>query len=208
MGGRSTPHPGRFNPGKASWYPFYSRLSGPQGQSGRVRKISPTPTFRPWNVQRVAGRYTDWAIAAHDIIYDFGKLRYEKLQNPLPVTLWKLTFIWRWNGYINWRWKIVIKFWSRNLHCTNSEEMAGCHSAKRTTAISVCSPTHCVLNIRSHLYDKVRIKRSKQLAWWNANKSAHSRSLAFIGGSYYSNQMYVDAATAKSFVILRKVCNQ
>ena len=40
-------------PGK-SQYPFYSRLGGPQGQSGRVRKISPPPGFDPRTVQLVA----------------------------------------------------------------------------------------------------------------------------------------------------------
>ena len=33
-------------PGKTR-YPLYRRLGGPQGRSGRVRKISPTPEFGP-----------------------------------------------------------------------------------------------------------------------------------------------------------------
>jgi hypothetical protein len=37
----STPHPGRFTPGKEIRYPLYRRLGGPQSRSGRVRKISP-----------------------------------------------------------------------------------------------------------------------------------------------------------------------
>jgi hypothetical protein len=45
-------------------YPFYRRLGGPQGQSGRVRKISRPPGFDPRAVQSVASRYIDWAIAA------------------------------------------------------------------------------------------------------------------------------------------------
>ena len=41
-------------------YPLYRRLSGPQGRSGRVRKISsPPPGFDPRTVQPVASRYTD-----------------------------------------------------------------------------------------------------------------------------------------------------
>jgi hypothetical protein len=32
--------PGHFTPSKETWYPLYMRLDGPQGQSGRVRKIS------------------------------------------------------------------------------------------------------------------------------------------------------------------------
>jgi hypothetical protein len=50
-------------------YPLYRRLGGPQGRSGRVRKILPTPgfyfysplRFDPRTVQLVASRYTDWA---------------------------------------------------------------------------------------------------------------------------------------------------
>ena len=45
-------------------YPLYRRLGGPQGRSGRVRKISLPPGFDPRTVQPVASRYTDWAIAA------------------------------------------------------------------------------------------------------------------------------------------------
>ena len=50
-------------PGK-SRYPFYRRLGGPQGRSGRVKKISPPPGFDPRTVQPVASSYTDWAIPA------------------------------------------------------------------------------------------------------------------------------------------------
>ena len=46
-------------------YPLYRTLGGPQGRSGRARKISPPPGFDPRTVQPVASRYTDWAIAAH-----------------------------------------------------------------------------------------------------------------------------------------------
>ena len=45
-------------PGKTR-YPFYRRLDGAQGQSGRVRKISPLPGFDPLTVQPVASLYTD-----------------------------------------------------------------------------------------------------------------------------------------------------
>jgi hypothetical protein len=41
---------------------LYRRLGGPQGRSGRVRKISPPPGFDPRTVQPVASRYTDYAI--------------------------------------------------------------------------------------------------------------------------------------------------
>ena len=45
-GGRLAPRPGRFNPGKETRYPLYRRLGGPQGRSGRVRKISPPNGIR------------------------------------------------------------------------------------------------------------------------------------------------------------------
>ena len=45
---------------------MYRRLGGPQGRSGRMRKISPPPGFDPRNVQSVASRYTNYAIPATD----------------------------------------------------------------------------------------------------------------------------------------------
>jgi len=56
-GGWPTPHPGRFTPGKETRYPMCSRLGGPQGQSGRVRKIFPSPGFDPRTVRLLASRY-------------------------------------------------------------------------------------------------------------------------------------------------------
>ena len=45
---------------------MYVRLGGPQGRSGRVRKISHPPTgFDPRTAKPVASRHTDWAIPAH-----------------------------------------------------------------------------------------------------------------------------------------------
>jgi len=57
-GGWSTPRPDRFTSGKGP-VPIVRR---PQGQYGRVRKISPTPGFHPRTVQPVASSYTDCAI--------------------------------------------------------------------------------------------------------------------------------------------------
>jgi hypothetical protein len=43
--------------------PLYPRegdpVGGPQGRSGRVRKISLPPGFDPWAIQLVVSRYTD-----------------------------------------------------------------------------------------------------------------------------------------------------
>jgi hypothetical protein len=39
---------------------LYKRLGRPQGRSGRVRKISPSPGFHHRTFQPVASRYTDY----------------------------------------------------------------------------------------------------------------------------------------------------
>ena len=54
LAGRSLP------PGK-TLNPLYRRLGVPQGRSGQLRKISPSPGFDPRTVQPVASRYTDYA---------------------------------------------------------------------------------------------------------------------------------------------------
>ena len=64
-GGWSTQGPGRFTPGKDTRYPLYRRPGGPQGRSGRVRKIPPLPGLDTLTFQPVASRYTDYAILAH-----------------------------------------------------------------------------------------------------------------------------------------------
>ena len=62
-------HASAVLPPRKSRYSLYSRLVGPQGRSGRVRKISPTPGFDPQTVQRVATSCcTDNAMAAHKVI--------------------------------------------------------------------------------------------------------------------------------------------
>jgi hypothetical protein len=58
----STTRFGRFNPGKATLYPFYRRLGESQGLSGRVRKISLPPGFDPRTVQPVASGSTNYGI--------------------------------------------------------------------------------------------------------------------------------------------------
>jgi len=56
--------PNWFIPRKGTRYPSYRRLGGPQGQSGRVQRISPPPGFDPQTVQHVASYYTYCAILA------------------------------------------------------------------------------------------------------------------------------------------------
>ena len=52
VSGQSLP-PAVLHPEKTR-YPLYRRLGRPQGRSGRVRKILPTPEFDPQTVQPVA----------------------------------------------------------------------------------------------------------------------------------------------------------
>jgi hypothetical protein len=58
--------PAALLPGKTR-FPLYRELGGPQGRSGRMRKISPPPGFDPRIVQPVASRYKDGAITAHHL---------------------------------------------------------------------------------------------------------------------------------------------
>ena len=57
----SATRPGRTLPPGKTRYPLYRRLGGPQGWSGLVRKISPSPRFDPRTVQPIDSRYTDYA---------------------------------------------------------------------------------------------------------------------------------------------------
>ena len=58
-------------------YPLYRRLGGPQGRSGRVRKISPPSGFDLRTVQPVASRCTGGAIPARydQYAWKFAHLR-------------------------------------------------------------------------------------------------------------------------------------
>jgi len=52
MGGKR--HTPTALPPVKTWYSLYRRLHGPQGQSGRVLKISPPWGFHPRTVQPIA----------------------------------------------------------------------------------------------------------------------------------------------------------
>jgi len=67
--------PAALTPGKTR-HSLYRRLGGPQGRSGRVRKISPPPEFDPRIVQPVTSHYTNWAITAHDSIVKYKINKY------------------------------------------------------------------------------------------------------------------------------------
>ena len=56
----SAARPGRTLPPGKTWYPFYTRLGGPQGRSGRAENLVPTG-IRSRTIQPVVRRCTDWA---------------------------------------------------------------------------------------------------------------------------------------------------
>jgi len=59
--------PGRNLPPVKTRYPFYRRLGGQQGRSGRAENLVPTG-IRPRNVQPVVSRYTDWATRSTNMV--------------------------------------------------------------------------------------------------------------------------------------------
>ena len=54
----SAARPGRTLPPGKTWYPFYGRLGGSQGQPGRVGNLVPTG-IRSQTVQPIVSCYTD-----------------------------------------------------------------------------------------------------------------------------------------------------
>jgi len=56
----SAARPGRTLPPEKTRYPFYRRLGGPQGRSGRAENFFPTG-IRSRTAQSLVSRYTDWA---------------------------------------------------------------------------------------------------------------------------------------------------
>jgi len=80
--------PAALPPGKTR-YPLYTRLGGPQGRSGQVRKISPPPGFDPRTVQPVARRYTENAIPAQDIQQDQNLNFHRRVGHPASCKLYQ-----------------------------------------------------------------------------------------------------------------------
>ena len=76
----SASRPSRSLPPGKTRYPLYRRLSGPQGRSGQVRKISSPPGFDARTVRPVATRYTDYANRS-----TFQTQRSSKFTNVYPA---------------------------------------------------------------------------------------------------------------------------
>jgi hypothetical protein len=89
------PRPGRFTPGRETRYPLYRRLGGPQGRSGRLRKVSPPPGFDSRTVQPVASRHSDYAIPAHIYVVVWLYLWWygHKLSNTGALCMCSIHFI-------------------------------------------------------------------------------------------------------------------
>jgi len=64
--------PATLLPGKTR-YPLYRRQGGPQGRSGRVRKISSPPGFDPRTMEPIISRYTVWANQTHCLDQKFAQ---------------------------------------------------------------------------------------------------------------------------------------
>jgi len=71
---RSAARPGRTLPPRKIRYPFYRRLGGPQGRSGRAENLVPTG-IRTRTVYPVVSRYTDWATRPTQHHMKFHKIR-------------------------------------------------------------------------------------------------------------------------------------
>jgi len=84
--------PGHNLPPGKTRYPLYRGLGGPQGRSGRVRKISPSPGFDPWTIQPIGSRCTDYATGPTNSLLSIIKkewymlLKWKSVQ-PNPVIL-------------------------------------------------------------------------------------------------------------------------
>jgi len=125
-------------------YTFHRRIDGPQGRSGRVRKISVPPGFDPRTVQPVVSHYGDGAILAHRI--QGGQLRLyrivgqPKVGGPPACGLGKWTTI-RHRQILNVlrtsersETYIRVKVWRQQQHwsqCSGSATVAGMFLAIR-----------------------------------------------------------------------------
>ena len=103
----SAARPGRTLPPWKTRYPFYRRLGGPQGPSGRAENLVPTG-IRSWTVQPVVSRYTDWATRPINIEYRSIKiyslyLKYLRLWSSgiRPPLIFKIYFAVGWSVVSN-----------------------------------------------------------------------------------------------------------
>ena len=100
----SAARPGRTLPPGKTRYPFYSRLGGPQGWSGRAENLVPAG-IRPRTVQPVVGRYTDWATGLTN--YDYIFVKYCVFWN----CMWLYSHVCWWNTLLYGDTEVSWKMW-------------------------------------------------------------------------------------------------
>jgi len=83
----SAARPGRTLPPGKTRYPFYRRLDGPQGRSGRAENLVPTG-IRSRTVQPVVSRNTDWATHIYIYIKHIGILKIQHYNTLLIFLLY------------------------------------------------------------------------------------------------------------------------
>ena len=85
MGEWSAARPGRTLPPRKKRYPFYRRLGGPQGRSGRAENLVPTG-IQPRTIQPIVSCYTDWATGPTIIIIVIIKYNKQTNKHTLSIT--------------------------------------------------------------------------------------------------------------------------
>ena len=122
-------------------YPLHERLGGPQGRSGRLRKISSTLGFDLRTVQPVASRHTVWAIAAHIeirfVIICVGLLQVLKLNCIFNVNI--NSSILRSCDRASWHVTVHRGMWPCIVAC----DRASWHMTCIVTNFFVIKPTRC-----------------------------------------------------------------
>ena len=141
-GGWLTLHFGRLTPGKETRYQLYRRLGGPQGQSGRVQKISSPPEIDPRTIQPVASPCTYYA-------------------HPTSVSYWSFTFF-KPEVYFS---DIKKKSPIQGRHATSqSKSRTGCCCLRKSLLI-----LNCMRNIYTWCLFAVRTLLSRLTNWQQPN---------------------------------------
>jgi len=106
-----TPRP-PLPPGKTR-YPFYRRLGGPQGRSGRAENVVPIG-IRSRTVQPVVSRYTDWA--TRPTFHNISNIKRIFLDILCCGDLFTEIGVAKWNPGLAWVYcKDVMNYKGRNL---------------------------------------------------------------------------------------------
>ena len=142
--------PAALPPGKTR-YPLYRRLGGPQGRSGRVRKISPPRGFDPRTVQPVASLYTTCTIPAHEAYarsyinlplncISFTKYGSLHVHNWHPAVVWNSFTHTVWGSGSGVWWKLVSSAILHRVRCETftevSEDLVNSMLSRRYSYIS------------------------------------------------------------------------